>query len=73
MSRLKINQNIDNLIQGIEVIRKSQCSLSEKDVKVLDEALRTLRFLKSKKGRTNEQILTEVVKVIQLLSEFFKN
>jgi polyhydroxyalkanoate synthesis regulator phasin len=73
MSRLRINQNINDLIQGIEVIRKSQCSLSEEDVKVLDEALSILKILKCKKGRTNEQILMEVVKVIRLLSNFFKD
>lgn len=72
MSRLKQNRNIDSLIQGIETIRKSQCSLSEKDLNVLNEALETLSVLKRKKGKTNEQILTEIVKVIQLLSNFFK-
>lgn len=72
MSRLKQNRNIDSLIQGIETVRKSQCSLSEKDLNVLNEALETLSVLKRKKGKTNEQILTEIVKVIQLLSNFFK-
>ena len=72
MSRLKQNRNIDSLIQGIETVRKSQCSLSEKDLNVLNEALKTLSVLKRKKGKTNEQILTEIVKVIQLLSNFFK-
>ena len=72
MSRLKQNRNIDSLIQGIETIRKSQCSLSEKDLNVLNEALETLSVLKRKKGKTNEQVLTEIVKVIQLLSNFFK-
>jgi len=73
MSRLKQNRNIDSLIQGIETIRKSQCSLSEEDLKVLDEALEMLIILKGKKGKTNEQILMEIVKIIQLLSKFFSN
>ena len=73
MSRCKQIRNIDSLIQGIETIRKSQCSLSEEDLKVLDEALEMLLVLKGKRGKTNEQILTEIVKIIQLLSKFFKN
>lgn len=71
MSRLKQNRNIDSLIQSIETIRKSQCSLSEEDKKVLNEALEILVVLKRKKGRTNEQVLTEIVKVVELLSKFF--
>ena len=73
MSRCKQIRNIDSLIQGIETIRKSQCSLSEEDLNVLDEALEMLLVLKGKKGKTNEHILTEVVKIIQLLSKFFTN
>ena len=73
MSRCKQIRNIDSLIQGIETIRKSQYSLSEEDLNVLDEALEMLLGLKGKKGKTNEQILTEVVKIIQLLSKFFTN
>ena len=71
MSRLKQNRNIDSLIESIETIRKSQCSLSEEDLTVLNEALEILAMLKRKKGRTNEQVLTEIVKVVQLLSKFF--
>lgn len=71
MSRLKQNRNIDSLIQSIEAIRKSQCSLSDEDLDVLNEALEILVMLKEKKGRTNEQILTEIVKVVELLSKFF--
>ena len=71
MSRLKQNQNIDNLIQSITVITKDQCSLSEQDKIVLDEALVRLQKLKQKKGRTNQQILKEIAKVIELLTKFF--
>lgn len=70
MSRLKQNQNIDNLIQSILIIAKSQCSLSEQDKIVLNEALERLRFLKQKKGKTNQQILKEFAKVIELLNKF---
>lgn len=71
MSRLKQIQNIDTLIQGITVIAESQCSLSEQDRVVLNEALERLQNLKRKKGKTNEQILQEFVKVIELLTKFF--
>ena len=71
MSRLKQTQNIDNVIQGITVIAESQCSLSEQDRVVLNEALERLQNLKRKKGKTNEQILQEFVKVIELLTKFF--
>jgi len=71
MSRLKQIQNIDNLIQGITVIAESQCSLSEQDKVVLNEALERLQNLKRKKGKTNQQILEEVATVIELLTKFF--
>lgn len=71
MSRLKQNQNIDNLIQSITVITKNQCSLSEQDKTVLDEAIERLQKLKQKKGKTNQQILEEIAKVIELLTKFF--
>ena len=71
MSRLKQIQNIDNLVQCITVIAESQCSLSEQDRVVLNEALERLQSLKRKKGKTNEQILDEFAKVIELLTKFF--
>lgn len=71
MSRLKQNQNIDILIQSITAITKNQCSLSEQDKTVLDEALERLQKLKQKKGKTNQQILEEIAKMIELLTKFF--
>lgn len=71
MSRLKKNQNIDNLIQGIKVIAENQCSLSEQDRMILNEALSRLQLLKRKKGGTNEQVLREVVIIVELLTKFF--
>lgn len=71
MSRLKQNQNIDNLIQGITVVTQSQCSLSEQDKVVLNEALERLQNLKRKKGKTNQQVLEEIAKAIELLTKFF--
>lgn len=71
MGRIKQNQNIDNLIHDIRFITESQCSLSDKDKSVLNEALERLQFLRWKKGKTNEQILEEIAKVIELLTKFF--
>ena len=72
MPRKKQNQIIDDLIQGITVITKSQCSLSEQDHMVLNEAVEKLQNLKRKKGKTNQQVLQELVKVIELLTKFFR-
>lgn len=71
MSRLKKNRNIGNLIEKIQIIKKNQCSFSEQDLNVLNDILSTLENLKRKKGRTNEQVLTELVKVFELLAKFF--
>lgn len=71
MSRLKQNQIIDNAIQNIASITKSQCSLSEQDLIVLNEALERLQFLRRKKGKTNKQIQEEIAKSVELLVKFF--
>jgi ABC-type phosphate transport system auxiliary subunit len=70
MSRLQQNQTIDSAIQSIVTVTQSQCSLSEQDLIVLNEALERLRFLKQKKGKTNEQIRTEIAKTVELLIKF---
>lgn len=71
MSRLKQSQNIDGLIQVIRTIIENQCSLSEQDLNVLNEAIDSLQFLKRKKGKTNKQILGEFAIVVALLTRFF--
>lgn len=71
MSRVKQNQIIDNTIQSVVSITESQCSLSEKDLIVLNEAIERLQFLKRKKGKTNEQIQQEIAKAVGLLIKFF--
>jgi ABC-type phosphate transport system auxiliary subunit len=73
MSRLKQIQIIDTAIQSVASITESQCSLSETDLIVLNEALERLQFLKRKKGKTNEQIRNEIVQVVALLVKFFKD
>ncbi len=71
MSRLKQNRIIDNAIKSVASITKSQCSLSESDLIVVNEVSKRLQFLKRKKGKTNEQIRDEIAKVVVLLIEFF--
>ena len=73
MSRLKQIQIIDTAIHSVASITESQCSLSESDLIVLNEALKRLQFLKRKKGKTNEQICNEIVQVVLLLVKFFKD
>jgi hypothetical protein len=71
MSRLKQNRIIDSAINSIASITKSQCSLSETDVKVVDEAVSRLLRLKRKKGKTNEQIRQEINAVVILIIKLF--
>ena len=71
MSRLKQNQIIDNPILCIASITRSQCSLSEQDFNVLNEALERLQFLRRKKGKTNKQIQEEIARSVELLVKFF--
>ena len=73
MARVKQSQNIDSMIQSIETVIENRCSLSDKDLLILSEALNLLKSLKKKKGKTNEQILQVVVDVVVLLSKFFKD
>lgn len=73
MSRVKQVRIIDNAIKSIASITENQCSLSEHDLCVINEALDRLQKLKRKKGKTNEQIQNEISSVIVLLIEFFAN
>jgi hypothetical protein len=73
MGRVNQTQNIDELIQSINVICENRCSLSDEDVKLLDEALKKLHDLKRKKGKTNQQVLSVVVQVVVLISKFFED
>ncbi len=71
MSRLQQNQNIDSVIQVITTFAQSQCSLSEHDQNVINEALEKLQRLKCKKGKTNEQIRKEVTQIVSLVLSIF--
>lgn len=68
MSRLKQNLTIDFMIQSINDLIKNQCSLSVKDLKVLNEAVQNLHKLKRKKGKTNKQIQSEFGKAVELIT-----
>lgn len=71
MSRLKQNRIIDSAINSVVTITKSQCSLSDADQQVADEALQRLQLLKRKKGKTNGQIQQEITAIVLLLITFF--
>lgn len=71
MSRLSRLQNIDGLIQGIKTIAKSQCSLSESDVNLLNDAIAKLNGLRKKKGLTDKHYQLEISEIVDLLNKFF--
>ncbi len=71
MSRLKQTQNIDSLIDNLQTVVENQCSLSEDDLIVINDSLNILKDLRRKKGKTNEQILDQVVRVVELLTKLF--
>jgi len=73
MSRIKQIQNIDRVIQGINTITENRCSLSEEDLKNLNEALNLLNKLKKKKGKTNKETLQVVADVVEMITRFFKD
>lgn len=70
MPRLKQNQNIDRIIQSIITVTKNRCSLSVEELNFFNEALTTLQRLRKKKGKTNEEILSVVVPVVEKLARF---
>lgn len=70
MSRKTRFQNIDGLITTLS-IAKNQCSLSENDVNLLDDAIAKLNRLRMKKGLTDKQYKSEITDIITLLIRFF--
>ncbi|SDJ72160.1 hypothetical protein SAMN04487935_1611 [Flavobacterium noncentrifugens] len=72
MSRLKRNRNIDDLVNAIEAVKsKCQCSLSEQDLTVLNDAIARLRPLKSRKGLTDKHLKQEVEKIVEVILVYF--
>lgn len=72
MARKKQSQSTDRLINSINQILESRCSLSERD-KNLTEAIAKLQMLKKKKGKTNKEILEAGVEILELIAEYFKS
>lgn len=70
MSRLKRLQNINGLSNTLESIAKSQCSLSETDINLLNEAVAKLNGLKTKKGLTDKHYQLETADVVELIIKF---
>ena len=70
MSRLKRLQNINGLTETLQSIAKSQCSLSEMDVNLLNEAIAKLNRLKTKKGLTDKHYQLQVSDIVELIFKF---
>lgn len=69
MSRLKRLQNIDGLINTL-TIASNQCSLSENDVSLFNDAIAKLNRLRIKKGLTDKQYKDEISDIVDLLLNF---
>lgn len=70
MSRKKRIQNIDGLIETLQIILKSQCSLSESDVNLLNDAVAKLDRLRTKKGLTDKHYQMEIADIVELITKF---
>ncbi|WP_343631098.1 hypothetical protein [Fluviicola sp.] len=71
MGRVSQTQNIDSLIACLQVIIENQCSLSDQDLLILNEALKKLQILRNKKGKTNKELRKEVQKIVELFARYF--
>jgi len=72
MARKKQCQNTDRLIQSIDKILESRCSLSERDQN-LTEAIAKLQLLKHKKGKSNKEILETGIEALEAIARYFKS
>lgn len=70
MSRLKRLRNINGLIEILQTIIKNQCSLSEIELNLLNEAIAKLNRLKSKKGLTDKHYQIEISDIVELIVNF---
>jgi hypothetical protein len=70
MSRVKRLQSIDGLINVIQTIQQNQCSLSESDVNLLNDAAAKLKKLRTKKGLTDKHYQMEIADIVQLIFDF---
>ncbi|WP_175622759.1 hypothetical protein [Chryseobacterium schmidteae] len=71
MSRLKRLKSIDGLIENLQtIISQSQCSLSEIELNLLNEAIAKLTVLRSKKGLTDKHYQNEISDILELIYNF---
>lgn len=70
MSRIKRLKNIDDLLENLEIIAKNQCSLSEIELNLLNEAVAKLNRLRTKKGLTDKHYQIEICDIVQLIFNF---
>ena len=70
MSRLKRLRNINGVIEILETIAKNQCSLSEIELNLLNEAIAKLKRLKEKKGLTDKHYQIEISDIVELIVNF---
>lgn len=65
------NQNIDSLIQKIRTITENRCSLLDEDVRLLNEVVECLEYLKRTQRQDNVATLLCVVKIVETLARVF--
>lgn len=70
MSRRKRLQNVDGLQNVLVTIATNQCSLSENDVNLLNDAIAKLNKLRIKKGLTDKHYKSEISDVVDLIIKF---
>jgi len=71
MSRLKRLKSIDSLIENLQtIISQNQCSLSEIELNLLNEAIAKLIMLRSKKGLTDKHYQIEISDILELIYNF---
>lgn len=70
MSRLKRLSNINGLAEVLKTIAKNQCSLSEIELNLLNEAVAKLNRLRTKKGLTDKHYQIEICDIVQLIFNF---
>jgi hypothetical protein len=70
MSRQSRLRSINGLIEILQTITLNQCSLSESDVNLINEAILKLNTLRFKKGLTNKHYQLEIADIVNLINKF---
>ncbi len=66
-------QNIDRLVEGLQSITKNRCSLSDDDVKILNEVIDVLLTFKTKNSFDDNDYIEVTKVVIELIARVFLN